>query len=109
MRSSVIKYFRKGDDIAPKYSTTEFAVWRLHLKYHDSPEIPSCALTEEHNLGNEAIFLGRASSFSVSSSEVIKLNSIYFTDDNWNGYAWTGGGHDMEIFDMERDTIEPHF
>ncbi|KAL6496759.1 hypothetical protein OROHE_027322 [Orobanche hederae] len=108
-RSFVMKYFRKGDDIATKYCTTKFAVWRLDLNYHESPEIPSCTLTEEHNLGNEAIFLGRASSFSVSSSEVIKPNSIYFTDDYWEGYSWKGGGHDMGIFDMEHRTIEPHF
>ncbi|KAL8106629.1 putative F-box protein At5g55150 isoform X2 [Apium graveolens] len=91
------------------YCTKNFAVWKLDLKYHDSLEVPSCTLTEEKNLGNEAIFVGRASSLSVSSSEIIKPNSIYFTDDYCELYLRTGGGHDMGIFDMERRTIEPHF
>ncbi|XP_074336037.1 putative F-box protein At5g55150 [Apium graveolens] len=94
--------------LGSKYRTTHFDVWRLDLKYCDSLEIPSCTLTEENSLGNEAIFVGRGASFSVPSSKTIKPNSIYFMDDKWQSYR-RGGGCDMGIFDIEHRTIEPHF
>ncbi|KAL8106628.1 putative F-box protein At5g55150 isoform X1 [Apium graveolens] len=109
VRYNKIKQIEHNIGIEVKYGTTDFVVWRLDLKYSDSVETPSCTLTEVNNLGNEAIFVGRASSLSVSSSEIVRPNSIYFTDDNSEAYYRIGGGHDMGIFDIERGTIEPHF
>lgn len=59
-------------------------------------------------MGNEALFIGRNSSVSLASSEFIKPNSIYFTDDE-NLFLDDGGGHDMGIFNIETGIIEPHF
>ncbi|WOG99136.1 hypothetical protein DCAR_0518484 [Daucus carota subsp. sativus] len=103
------RHFIEPCGIVAKYRTTHFAVWRLDLTNYDSLENPSYTLTEENSLGNEAIIVGRAASLSVPSSETIRPNSIYFTDDNRECYLNRGGGHDMGIFDMERRTIEPHF
>ncbi|XP_074339823.1 putative F-box protein At5g55150 [Apium graveolens] len=110
----IVRYFRfrhlqKRHRVVTKYRTTEFAVWRLDLDFYDSACIRLCTLIKENNLGAEAIFVGRASSLSVPSSDTIKPNSIYFTDDNWKYFTCLGGGHDMGIFNMERRTIEPHY
>lgn len=93
-----------------KYRTAKFLVWRVELQYSDdSFQIPTCSLIEEKNLGNQAIFVGRGSSVSVTPSETIRPNCIYFTDDRDDCYFRKGGGHDMGIFNMEDRTIEPHF
>lgn len=109
VRSNRDKLHKRGRARASKYRTTYFDVWRLELEYCDSPRIPSCTLSRVNDLGNEAIFIGRASSLCVPSSDIIKPNSIYFTDDHQHIYSRIGGGHDMGIFDIEHRTIEPHY
>ncbi|XP_074335968.1 putative F-box protein At5g55150 [Apium graveolens] len=103
------KLIKRNRVRASKYRTTNFEVWRLELEYCNSLRIPSCTLTPVNNLGNEAIFIGRASSLCVPSSDIIKPNSIYFTDDHHQVFIRLGGGHDMGIFDIEHRTIEPHY
>ncbi|KAL1803632.1 hypothetical protein ACET3Z_032279 [Daucus carota] len=93
-----------------KYRTTNFLVWKMELQnLDDCLEIPSCNLTIENNIGNQAIFVGRNTSVSISPSETVRPNCIYFTDDRTDCYHRVGGGHDMGIFSMEDQTIEPHF
>ncbi|WOH15792.1 hypothetical protein DCAR_0935338 [Daucus carota subsp. sativus] len=93
-----------------KYRTTNFLVWKMEIQdCDDCLEIPSCTLTKENNIGNQAIFVGRNTSVSISPSETVRPNCIYFTDDRTDCYHRVGGGHDMGIFSMEDRTIEPHF
>lgn len=58
--------------------------------------------------GKLGIVYRRTSSTSVASSDFIKPNSIYFTDDLWEWF-WGTGGHDMGIFNVQTVEIQPHF
>ncbi|XP_017217095.1 putative F-box protein At5g55150 [Daucus carota subsp. sativus] len=92
-----------------KYCTTHFLVSKLELNYSgDCVETP-CRCIPQKSLGDEAFFIGSASSVSLQSSEYIRPNSIYFTDNVSELFNHSGGGHDMGIFSMETGTIEPHF
>ncbi|KAL5724994.1 hypothetical protein ACHQM5_008191 [Ranunculus cassubicifolius] len=74
---------------------------------------------EMKSLGNNILFLGDNSSFSISASHFpeCKPNSIYFTDDYDLGYyrryyqncASERGAHDMGVFSLEDGSIEPHY
>lgn len=64
------------------------------------------------DLGDHALFVGTNTSFSISTSNYtnLKRNSIYFTDDDDEGYTiGDGGGQDMGIFDFEKKTIEQFY
>ncbi|XP_074347697.1 putative F-box protein At5g55150 [Apium graveolens] len=102
----LVRYLKKT---LIKYRTTNFSVWRLDMENSEALENISYTLKEVNDLGNEALFVGNASSTAILSSEIIKPNCIYFTDDHREGYYRDGGGHDMGIFSMEHHTIEPHF
>ncbi|KAH7573154.1 hypothetical protein JRO89_XS03G0079500 [Xanthoceras sorbifolium] len=66
---------------------------------------------EVESLGDSALFLGGSDSISVSSSSLsgYKKNSIYFTDDYWDRMEedYLYGGHDMGVFSMEEQMVEP--
>lgn len=92
------------------YHTVNFKVFKLEVNYSNSNDvIQTCTWIQEvKDLGNEALFIGQASSKSVASSEFIKPNSIYFTDDSQR-MCYVSGGHDMGIFNLETRKIQPHF
>ncbi|PIA35171.1 hypothetical protein AQUCO_03600078v1 [Aquilegia coerulea] len=66
-------------------------------------------------LHGRTLFLGDNSSYSLSASDFpeCKPNSIYFTDDYYEGYFGTEqygiGPHDIGVFDLEKRTVEPHY
>ncbi|PIA55487.1 hypothetical protein AQUCO_00700051v1, partial [Aquilegia coerulea] len=68
---------------------------------------------ELDNLGGRILFLGHNTSLSVSASDFpeCKPNSIYFTDDYYDGYYEESGfgGHDMGVYDLKNRTIEWHY
>lgn len=110
VRFCELKYFKPPHHSRIKYRTTEFSVWKLEVEYSDDgTRAPSCSCSRRNNLGDEALFIGKATCYSVASSEYIKPNCIYFTDDTWELSNRMGGGHDMGIFDMESRTIQPFF
>lgn len=90
-----------GDAI--RYVAKVFKVFRL--------DFDSKKWIELADLGEHALFVGTNSPFSVSTSDYknLKPNSIYFTDDDVEGYTvGEGGGRGMGVFDFEKKTIE-HF
>ncbi|KAL5723497.1 hypothetical protein ACHQM5_006892 [Ranunculus cassubicifolius] len=60
------------------------------------------------NLRNYSLFLGKNTSVSVLASGSIKENCIYYTDDRdfKSDKSW---GHDMGVFNMEGNDIQPHY
>ncbi|XP_074374740.1 putative F-box protein At5g55150 [Apium graveolens] len=110
VRFCKLKYFKPPHHSIVKYRTADFSVWKLELEYSDDcSRPPSCTCTQTNNLGDEALFIGKATCLSLPSSEYIKPNCIYFTDDTWELSNCMGGGHDMGIFNMESSTIEPFY
>ncbi|WOG90863.1 hypothetical protein DCAR_0310109 [Daucus carota subsp. sativus] len=110
VREFKAKYFKAPHGARVKYRTCNFTLWKMELKYSDHhSELPSCTCIPENNLGDQALFIGRATCLSLPSSEYIRPNCIYFTDDNLDVFYHVGGGHDMGIFNMETHTIEPFF
>lgn len=68
--------------------------------------------SELFDLGDYALFIGTNISFSLSTCDYpqLKRNSIYFTDDSSDCYGHgDGGGHDMGIFDFEKENVEPFY
>ncbi|PIA40329.1 hypothetical protein AQUCO_02500192v1 [Aquilegia coerulea] len=66
-----------------------------------------------NNLHGHALFVGDNTSYSISASDFTKCkpNSIYFTDDLYEGYYdmvrdRTGGPHDIGVFNLEDSTRE---
>ncbi|XP_022890268.1 putative F-box protein At5g55150 [Olea europaea var. sylvestris] len=92
------------------YYTTGFFVWRLD-ECHEEGSNYAYRLTQVTSLGDQALFLGSNVSTSVASSESIKPNCIYFTDDNYELYFEEpgGGGHDTGIFNMEDKTTQLNY
>ncbi|CAA2961550.1 Hypothetical predicted protein [Olea europaea subsp. europaea] len=93
-----------------RYYTTGFSVLRLD-ECHEEGNNYAYRLTEVTSLGDQALFIGSNVSTSIASSECIKPNCIYFTDDNCELYLDEpgGGGHDMGIFNMENGTIQLNY
>ncbi|XP_059668100.1 uncharacterized protein LOC132313353 [Cornus florida] len=62
-------------------------------------------------LGDRAMFVGYNNSFSLSTRDYPELvgNSIYFADDNLNGFNNTYGGHDNGVFSLEDNRIKPYY
>nr|XP_017239284.1 PREDICTED: uncharacterized protein LOC108212062 [Daucus carota subsp. sativus] len=110
VREFKAKYFKAPHGARVKYRTCNFTLWKMELKYSDHhSELPSCTCIPENNLGDQALFIGRATCLSLPSSEYIRPNCIYFTDDILDLSYHVGGGHDMGIFNMETNTIEPFY
>ncbi|KAK9705974.1 hypothetical protein RND81_07G096500 [Saponaria officinalis] len=78
------------------YQTNNFKVYKLNPKAKKWEEIK--------DVGSVALFVGRNYSMSVSVtvSECLRSNCIYFTDDEYN--LWDietdFGGHDMGVYDI---------
>ncbi|XP_022890272.1 uncharacterized protein LOC111405557 [Olea europaea var. sylvestris] len=89
------------------YYTTGFLVWRLD-ECHEEGRNYAHRLTQLTSLRDQALFLGSNVSTSIASSESIKPNCIYFTDDNVELYFDEpgGGGHDTGIFNIEDRTTQ---
>ncbi|CAA2966655.1 Hypothetical predicted protein [Olea europaea subsp. europaea] len=100
----------KEEEKKARYYTTGFSVLRLD-ECHEEGNNYAYRLTEVTSLGDRALFLGSNVSTSIASSECIKPNCIYFTDDNCELYLDEpgGGGHDMGIFNMEDGTIQLNY
>uniref|UniRef100_A0A2N9FNE9 KIB1-4 beta-propeller domain-containing protein n=1 Tax=Fagus sylvatica TaxID=28930 RepID=A0A2N9FNE9_FAGSY len=73
---------------------------------------------EVKDLGNHALFVGDSNSWciptipliSVNGGSIVRSNSIFFTDDNWERQMFAGvayGGHDVGMFDMASGDIQP--
>ncbi|PIA59914.1 hypothetical protein AQUCO_00400644v1 [Aquilegia coerulea] len=105
----VIKFIKDEDEypcINPTYQTTSFKIYKLDFVNRKWDEL-KC-------LGDYTLFLGFNTSVSVLASDYstwMKRNCIYFTDDYTFGYRGncTKGGHDMGIFDLETNNIQPHY
>ncbi|PIA56413.1 hypothetical protein AQUCO_00700618v1 [Aquilegia coerulea] len=67
------------------------------------------------NLNGGVLFLGDNSSYSLLASDFTecKPDSIYFTDDYYEGYLGKEkigiGPHDMGVFNLKDQTLEPHY
>ncbi|KAM7259944.1 hypothetical protein ACFE04_015685 [Oxalis oulophora] len=72
-----------------------------------------CKLVKVKSLDNQTLFIGDSSSFSLSASRTngVKGNCIYFTDNYFASYSTedNGSGSDMGIFNLEDDSIIPHY
>ncbi|XP_074355942.1 F-box protein At2g26160-like [Apium graveolens] len=114
----VVLRFRKGvyyeASSRRRYYTSDFLVFKLEIIQYRSTNFDDIASSckwsgEVNSIGNEALFIGRNSSISLAAtSEFIKPNSIYFTDDG-EFFHGDGGGHDMGIFNIKNGAIEPHY
>ncbi|KAL1806899.1 hypothetical protein ACET3Z_029967 [Daucus carota] len=104
-----VKYFKPPNNMRVKYRTTNFLVWRLEPTVSEDGHETIGTWVQKHDLGGKAFFVGLNASVSLSSSDCVRPNCIYFTDDISDLYFPDGGGHDMGIFDVERGTIEQHF
>ncbi|KAL2555974.1 putative F-box protein [Forsythia ovata] len=104
----------EGDDDDNKkalYYTIDFSILRLE-EYHEEGNNYAYKLTKVNTLEDRALFLGNNVSTSLPSSECIKANCIYFTDDNHELYfigESGGGGRDTGIFDIENGTIQSNY
>lgn len=84
-----------------RYGTKKFYVYKLDLEEKKWVKLES--------LGDRMLFLGLNQSISLSAQDFqeYKRNSIYFTDDFWDGmnvldnYA----GHDMGVFELDNGNI----
>ncbi|KAL3525187.1 hypothetical protein ACH5RR_013559, partial [Cinchona calisaya] len=92
-----------------KYYTKGFAVYRLHL---DSSNDACCRWSKADNIGDDILFLGWNSSFSLPSTQFPSCdcegNSIYFTDNLTDFHdAKNGSGSDIGVFNLNRGIVEP--
>ncbi|KAL1806905.1 hypothetical protein ACET3Z_029973 [Daucus carota] len=108
-RTRRVKHFKPPNNMRVKYRTTNFLVWRLEPTVSEDGHETIGTWVQKHDLGGKAFFVGLNASVSLSSSDCVRPNCIYFTDDISDLYFPDGGGHDMGIFDVERGTIEQHF
>ena len=86
------------------YRTIEFHVYKACLGGGEK-------LEKVESLGDHrALFLGGNESVSVSPREFAGCegNSIYFTDDNWDGMTadYLYGGHDMGVYSLEDKAVK---
>ncbi|KAL2557452.1 ABC transporter family protein [Forsythia ovata] len=104
----------EGDDDDNKkalYYTIDFSILRLE-EYHEEGNNYAYKLTKVNTLEDRALFLGNNVSTSLPSSECIKANCIYFTDDNHELFCIGepgGGGRDTGIFDIENGIIQSNY
>ncbi|KAL2539998.1 F-box protein SKIP23 [Abeliophyllum distichum] len=104
----------EGDDDDNKkalYYTIDFSILKLE-EYHEEGNNYAYKLTKVDTLEDRALFLGNNVSTSLPSSECIKANCIYFTDDNNELYIIGepgGGGRDTGIFDIGNGTIQSNY
>ncbi|KAL2540053.1 F-box protein SKIP23 [Abeliophyllum distichum] len=99
-----------NDNEEPSYYTIGFSVLKLEECQEKGND---CAyrLNEVPTLGDQALFLGNNVSISLSSSNCIKANCIYFSEDNYELYSTErgGGGYDTGIFNLEDGTIQLNY
>ncbi|XP_068638702.1 F-box protein SKIP23-like [Aristolochia californica] len=91
------------------YETIGFEVFKLCS--NDGPRWSRIT-----DLNSEILFLGHNASFSLSACHFpsLKGNCIYFTDDYYRDPYYYSSDHflgaiDMGIFDMEKQTVRPHY
>ncbi|KAL2540066.1 putative F-box protein [Abeliophyllum distichum] len=94
-----------NDNEEPSYTTIGFSVLRLE-KCQEKGNDCAFRWNEVTTLGDWALFL--VNSVSLSSSNCIKANCIYFSEDDYELYSNEkgGGGYDTGIFNMEDGTIQ---
>ncbi|KAM7268803.1 hypothetical protein ACFE04_010969 [Oxalis oulophora] len=92
------------------HRTKTFKVFKLIKNQNDEFEYE---FIEVETLGNQALFLGRNASFSLSATSTnwCRGNCIYFTDDllDFLKSNENGAGHDMGIYNLRDGTIEKHY
>ncbi|KAL3813133.1 hypothetical protein ACJIZ3_014401 [Penstemon smallii] len=114
IRLSRGEYFGDKEDIdRPFNHTTDFYVFNLE-EWHDesgSYIYPYRITTQVDSLGDKSLFIGYNASISLPSSNCVKANCIYFSDDNVESYMMHsyGGGNDTGIFAMESHSITLHY
>ncbi|PIA56427.1 hypothetical protein AQUCO_00700627v1 [Aquilegia coerulea] len=95
------------DDVPQEYYNAGFDVFKL-----DRVAVKWIKMDTLHG---HVLFLGDNSSYSLSALDFkeCKPNSIYFTDDYYEGYFAKEkigqGPHDIGVFDLEHGTHEPHY
>lgn len=104
--------FFDGNDTR-RYYTVHFNVSKMESRGDGEENNLPFRWSRVETLGDNALFLSSSSrSVSVKDyNDCVKENCIYFTDDNPELYMGEpgGAGRDMGIYDMETETIEPHF
>ncbi|KAJ0091462.1 hypothetical protein Patl1_14837 [Pistacia atlantica] len=115
---SLLAITREGVHVRPIYEGSEICCYGTYGFRVFEVNFESDTCEEVKNLGNNTVFVGDNSSFSVKASEVMgyKPNSIYFTNDCWESYLGMDEEEklemtmmDMGIYMMEDGRIEPHF
>ncbi|KAF6152584.1 hypothetical protein GIB67_013031 [Kingdonia uniflora] len=91
------------DDDA-QYDTMGFNVFKLDPTGCNQP-------VEMKTLHGQSLFLGSNSSISISSSNFpeCKPNCIYFTEDHFDCFEYSGGPQDLGVFNLEKGILEPNF
>uniref|UniRef100_A0A2N9J6J8 KIB1-4 beta-propeller domain-containing protein n=1 Tax=Fagus sylvatica TaxID=28930 RepID=A0A2N9J6J8_FAGSY len=103
--------FRYGEFLeGSSNKTTGFSVFKFNFSGSNWEEV--------RDLGDRALFVGDSNScciptlplISVNGGSIVRSNSIFFTDDNWQRQMFAGvayGGHDVGVFDMASGDIQP--
>lgn len=99
----------KDDEDSFRYRTTKFEVYRLKEEKKDWEKVKGIG-------NNKVLFLGCNSSMCLCTDNfekededgrIFKGNSVYFTDDYWEGQTeGKYGGHDLGTFNLEDGTLE---
>ncbi|KAG9448460.1 hypothetical protein H6P81_008425 [Aristolochia fimbriata] len=96
------------------YQTVGFEVFKLCTV--EEPRDHGRSWNRVSDLKSDILFLGHNASFSLSPAHFpsVKGNCIYFTDDYYRDPYYYSSDHflgaiDMGIFDMEKQTLRPHY
>lgn len=100
-----------------KYGTWKFDVFKLDQNFKTIQNIRLLGYkywSKVECLSNQALFVGRNHSFAMCADSLpqFKGNSIYFTDDNAEGYAsppYGSGCYDVGVFNLQDGSVKPFY